>query len=60
MTGYSEAQRRSTQKYRKDKVDQISILVPKGEKEKIKQAAAAAGLSVSQFILQAVREKMDQ
>ena len=60
MTGYSEAQRRSTQKYRNDKVDQISILAPKGEREKIKEAAAAAGQSISQYVLQAVHERMER
>lgn len=60
MTGYSEAQRRSTQKYRQNKVDQVAILVPKGEKEEIKAAAAAAGQSISQYILQAVHERMEK
>ena len=60
MTGYSEAQRKSTQKYRLNKVDQVSILVPKGEKEEIKAAAAAAGQSLSQYVLQAVHERMER
>lgn len=60
MTGYSEAQRRSTQKYRQNKVDQLAILVPKGEKEQIKAAAEKAGQSISQFVLQAVRERMER
>lgn len=60
MTGYSEAQRRAALKYRQNKLDLIQISAPKGEKEKIKQAAAAAGQSVSQYVLQAIYERMER
>lgn len=60
MTGYSEAQRRSVLKYRQNKVDSIQITAPKGEREKIKAAAAAAGQTISQYVLQAVRERMEK
>jgi uncharacterized protein (DUF1778 family) len=60
MTGYSEAQRRASLKYKRNKVDNIQIVTPKGEREKIKEAAAAAGQSVSQYVLQAIYERMER
>ena len=60
MTGYSEAQRRAALKYRHSKIDSIQFSAPKGEKEKIKEAAAAAGQSLSQYVLQAVHERMER
>lgn len=60
MTGYSEAQRRASLKYKRTNVDNIQIVTPKGEREKIKAAAAAAGQSLSQYVLQAVHERMER
>jgi uncharacterized protein (DUF1778 family) len=60
MTGYSEAQRRASLKYKRNKVDNIQIVTPKGEREKMKAAAAAAGQSLSQYVLQAVHERMER
>lgn len=60
MTGYSEAQRRASLKYKQTKVDNIQIVTPKGEREKMKAAAAAAGQSLSQYVLQAVHERMER
>ncbi len=60
MTGYSEAQRRASLKYKRTKVDNIQITAPKGERDKIKRAASSAGQSLSQYILQAVHERMDR
>lgn len=40
--------------------DRINLTVPKGDKEKIAIAAAAAGQSVNGFINEAIREKMDK
>lgn len=39
--------------------DRISFVVPKGEGDKIKAAAAAAGQSTNAFIYAAVRDRMD-
>lgn len=60
MTGYSEAQRRASLKYKQNKVDNIQIIAPKGEKDKIKAAASSAGQSLSQYILQAIYERMER
>lgn len=41
-----------------DKLDQIMIRPTKAEGQEIRAAAAAAGQSVQQYILQAVRDRM--
>ena len=60
MTGYSEAQRQASLRYKQGKIDQLNIIAPKGEKARIKQAAADAGQSLSQYVLQAVYERMER
>lgn len=42
----------------KKNCDQVRLIVPKGDKEKIKAAAAARGSSVNAFIIEAITEKM--
>lgn len=44
--------------YKRKKYDKIEVLVPKGEKEEIKQAAKAAGLSLSAYIYNATKKEM--
>ena len=56
----TEAQKKATYKYRVEKVEELRFNVPKGEKQKIKDFAAAQGLSVSSFVYQAVREAMGE
>lgn len=55
----SDAQRRAVAKYNAANYDRIEIKVPKGEKEQISSAAAAAGQSVNAFINQAIRQRME-
>lgn len=45
-------------KRHQDKLDQIMIRPYKEEGQRIRQVAAAAGQSVQQYILQAVRDRM--
>ena len=40
--------------------DRINLTVPKGDKEKIAIAAAAAGQSVNAFINEAIKTRMEQ
>ena len=56
----SKAQQRATAKYNAANYDRIEIKVPKGDKEIIAQAAAAAGQSVNAFINEAIKEKMEK
>lgn len=60
----SEAKRKANQKWNdahmKEKYDRIQLVVPKGEKAIIEQAAFQAGYkSVSKYIVDAVRERIN-
>ena len=44
--------------FNKAKYDRIEIIVPKGQKAVIKEKAKAAGQSVSEYINQAIEERM--
>lgn len=46
--------------YNRLNYDRISLMAPKGRKDEIKAAAKAAGVSVNEFILTAVAEKMGE
>lgn len=56
--GSSEAQRKAIAKYHAEKVEDIKIRVPKGAKEKYKQAAADAGKSLNQFAIDSMEYQM--
>jgi predicted HicB family RNase H-like nuclease len=45
--------------YNKEKYDRISLMLPKGEKDRIKTAAVAAGESVNEFINKAIKQRID-
>ena len=51
---YTTAQKKATEKYLNEKVEEIKFRVPKGEKEKIKTFAYNHGKSVNQFIYDCV------
>lgn len=44
----------------KDTKDRINFTMPKGRKEEIKEYASRAGLSASEWINQAICEKMER
>lgn len=46
--------------FQRQTYDRIQVLPKKEEGQRIRQAAAAAGQSVSEFILDAVRERLDK
>ena len=50
MAKTSPAQQKAVHKYVKNNYDRLELSVPKGEKEKIKKAAIAAGQSVNNYI----------
>lgn len=54
----SEAQKKASQKYLKESVEDIRIRVPKGQKAIIKYHAEQQGESVNAFIVRAVKEAM--
>ena len=54
----STSQLRATKKYIREKLDEIKLRVPKGQREVIQQHAAKQGESVNGFITRAVKETM--
>ena len=55
----SAAQIKAAQKWQAANVDRLSLVVPKGQRDEIKTAAAAAGESVNAYIIAAIRARMD-
>lgn len=56
----SEAQKRATKKYQQAVYDNISLRIPKGERELFRSFAEAENLSLSQYIRIACYEKAGQ
>ena len=54
----TKAQQKAVQKYVQNNYDRVVLTMPKGKKEAIKAAAAAAGESMNQYILAAVDGRM--
>lgn len=57
---YTEAQKQSARKWDAANLDRVSIAMPKGQKDKIKEAAAAVGESMNQYIIAAVEQRMER
>ena len=53
--GSSEAQRKAVAKYQSEKVEDIKIRVPKGEKEYYKKEASNRDLSLNEFAIRAMK-----
>ena len=58
--GYNEASQKATYKYRNEELDRIEVYFPKGEKENIEKCAKKCGKSRNNFIVEAVKEKMER
>ena len=56
----SKAQQKAVSKYMKENYDVFQIRMPKGRKETIQTAAAAAGESVNAYINTAITQRMEQ
>lgn len=54
----TDAVRRATKKYLSEKVDSITIRVPKGQKEIIEKIAASKGLSLNAYINQLIGDSI--
>lgn len=55
---YTEAQKAASIKYLQEKTDNIQIRVPKGTKQRWKEAAEARGKSMTQFIFDLVEKEI--
>ena len=53
---YTQAQNKATQKYIKENLEEIRFRVRKGERDKYKQLAEAAGCSLAELMKRAVKE----
>ena len=51
---------RAKNKYNAKTYDRISLIVPRGEKEKIRQAAAEQGISMCQYVYAAILDRMQE
>lgn len=56
---YSEAQKKATMKYLKEKTDHISLTVPKGTKERWQKAADLDGKSLSKYIIESIERRLN-
>ena len=54
---YNEARNRAAQKYIAANLEEVRFRVKKGEKVNIQDAAAQAGQSMAQYIIQAINER---
>ena len=57
---YTEAQKKSAKKWDAANLDRVSVAMPKGKKDDIKEAASAAGESMNQYIINAVDQRMER
>lgn len=57
---YSDAQKEATARYNKKAYDRINIIVPKGQRQVIKDFAAKCGKSLNRFVCDAIAEQMNK
>ncbi|MBR2906824.1 MAG: Arc family DNA-binding protein [Clostridia bacterium] len=46
--------------FNKEKYDRVGLMLPKGEKDKLRSHAAKNGESLNAFIIRAIRETMER
>lgn len=56
----TDAQKRATIKYMKEKLEKIEFRVPKGRKDKIREFATSKGMSLSAYITTLIDQDMQQ
>ena len=59
MRAAEEKQYKRQNAYNSAKYDKIGLMLPKGSKEKIKEAAAKKGVSVNAFITEIIKKEID-
>lgn len=57
---YTSAQRAASEKYMENHTDRMTLRLPKGVKDEWTQAAQAAGMSLTQYIITAVEAQINQ
>lgn len=56
--GYSDAQRKASVKFISENRDRYTIIAPKGTKDRWRQAAEAVGMSLNQYVCEAVDRRI--
>lgn len=57
---YTSAQRAASEKYMEHHTDRMTLRLPKGVKDEWTQAAQAAGMSLTQYIIAAVEAQINK
>lgn len=57
---YTSAQRAASEKYMEHHTDRMTLRLPKGIKDEWTQAAQAAGMSLTQYIITAVEAQINK
>ncbi len=57
---YTEAKKRGNQKWDAENLDRVSVALPKGKKNEIKEAAAASGETMNQYIKTAIDQRLER
>ena len=57
---YSDAQKEATARYNKKSYDRIDVVVKKGQRQVIKDFAAAQGKSLNRFICDLIEAEMNK
>lgn len=60
MAKYSDAQKEATARYNKKAYDRIDVVVPKGQRQIIKDFAASQGKRLNRFICDAINYQMNK
>ncbi len=56
----TEAQKRAIEKWNREKVDDLRIRVPKGQREVIREHAASQGETINAFVFRAISETIER
>lgn len=56
----TEAQKRASAKWHREKVDDLRIRVPKGQREIIREHAASQGETINAFVFRAISETIER
>lgn len=55
----SKARQKAVQKYVSNNYDRVVLTMPKGERDVIKSAAERSGLSLNAYIMETVRDRLE-
>ena len=60
IMAYTEAQKRASEKYIKEKTDDIRIRAPLGTKARYQAEAEKRGMSMTKFIMQCIEKEISE